>query len=51
VIQALQVNLAKQAEHATNTEELCKQSIKSTIIITEPEPESPNKQAIIKQLV
>jgi hypothetical protein len=51
VIQALQVNLAKQAEHAINTKESCEQSVKSITIITEPEPELPNKQAIVKQLV
>jgi hypothetical protein len=43
MIQALQVDLAKQAEHATNTEELCEQSVELTTIITEPKPESPNK--------
>jgi hypothetical protein len=50
-MQALQVNLAKQAEHATNTEESHEQSIELTITITEPKPESPNKQAIAKQLI
>jgi hypothetical protein len=50
-IQALQVNLAKQAKHATNTEESREQSIESTTTITKPEPKSPNKQAITKQLV
>jgi hypothetical protein len=51
VIQALQVDLAKQAEHATNTEESREQSIKSTMTMTKPEPESPDKQAIAEQLV
>jgi hypothetical protein len=50
-MQALQVNLAKQTKHATNTEESRKQSVKSTTTITEPEPESPDKQAITEQLV
>jgi hypothetical protein len=50
-MQALQVDLAKQAEHATNTEESREQSVESTIIMTEPEPESPDEQAIAEQLV
>jgi hypothetical protein len=50
-MQALQVNLAKQAEHATNTEESREQSIESTTTITKPEPKSPDKQAIAEQLV
>jgi hypothetical protein len=50
-MQALQVDLAKQAEHATNTEESREQSVESTTTMTEPEPESPDKQAITEQLV
>jgi hypothetical protein len=48
---ALQVDLAKQAEHATNMEESREQFVKLTIIITKPEPELFNKQAIAEQLV
>jgi hypothetical protein len=50
-MQALQVNLAKQAEHATNTEESREQSVELTTTMTEPEPESPDEQAIAEQLV
>jgi hypothetical protein len=50
-MQALQVDLAKQAEHATNTEESREQFIELTTTMTEPEPESPDEQAIVKQLV
>lgn len=48
---ALQVDLAKQAEHATNTEESREQSVESTMTMTEPEPESSDEQAIAEQLV